>query len=60
MQLCARPSFGLADAIDTGLQRRQTAASWLARLVDGGLLREARAGKEKRFVNDAVMALLLD
>jgi len=60
VQLCARPSFGLADAIDTGLARRQTAAAWLARLVEGGVLREARAGKEKRFVNDAVVALLLD
>ena len=60
VQLCARPSFGLADAIDTGLARRQTAAAWLARLVEGGVLREARAGKEKRFVNDAVVAALLD
>ena len=60
VQLCARPSFGLADAIDTGLARRQTAAAWLARLVEGGVLRETRAGKEKRFVNDAVVSILLD
>jgi len=60
VQLCARPSFGLADAIDTGLARRQTAAAWLARLVEGGVLREERAGKEKRFVNDTVIAALLD
>lgn len=60
LQLCARPSFGLADAIDTGLARRQTAAAWLTRLVEGGLLRERRAGKEKRYVNDAVVLLLLD
>ena len=60
VQVCARPSFGLADVIGTGLPRRQTAAAWLARLVEGGLLREARAGKEKRLVNDAVIALLLE
>ena len=58
--VCARPSFGMADIIDTGLSRRQTAAAWLARLIEGGVLREARAGKEKRFVNEAVVALLAD
>ena len=58
--VCARPSFGMADIIDTGLSRRQTAAAWLARLIEGGVLREARAGKEKRFVNEAVVALLVD
>lgn len=57
--LCARPSFGIADVIDTGLPRRQTAAAWLLRLVEGGVLRERRLGKEKRFVNDATVTLLL-
>ena len=59
IQVCARPSLGMSDVIDTGLSRRQTAAAWLARLVDGGVLRERRAGKEKRFVNEAVVSLLV-
>ena len=60
VRLCARAGFGLADVIETGLSRRQTAAAWVARLVEGGVLRELRAGKEKRLVNDAVVALLID
>ena len=58
--ICAQPSCGISDVVDAGVAKRQTAASYLGRLSESGLLRECRIGKEKRFVNDAVLALLLD
>ena len=56
---CARPSFGLADLAQAGLTRRQTASSWMQNLVDQGVIEEIRAGKEKRYLNKHVMAVLL-
>ena len=59
ISICARPSFGMADLASCGLSRRQTASSWMQNLVDLGVLEEARAGKEKRFINRQIMAVLL-
>ncbi|MEE9336145.1 MAG: hypothetical protein V3U65_18820 [Granulosicoccaceae bacterium] len=58
--ICAHPSCGISDVVDAGVAKRQTAASYLGRLAQAGVLRECRFGKEKRFVNDGVLALLLD
>jgi len=57
--LCCKPSCGIADVVEAGVAKRQTAASYLSQLAEAGVLRECRVGKEKRFVNDAVLALLL-
>lgn len=56
--VCTRPSFGMADLAQAGLSRRQTASSWMQKLMAEGLLSEMKLGKEKRFVNDAVIRLL--
>ncbi len=58
--ICAQPSCGISDVVNAGLAKRQTAASYLNKLAESGMLRECRIGKEKRFINDVMMALLLD
>ena len=58
IDVCNRPSFGLAELSDAGLRRRQTATSWMQRLVSEGLLAEMRVGKEKRYINKAVLNVL--
>ena len=58
IDVCNRPSFGLADLSDAGLPRRQTASSWMQRLVSAGMITEIRIGKEKRYINKAVLELL--
>lgn len=58
IDVCSRPSFGLAELRDAGLDRRQTASAWMQRLVSAGLLSELRVGKEKRYINKAVLQLL--
>ncbi len=57
--ICNQPSCGIADVVSAGLAKRQTAASYLNNLAESGQLRECRVGKEKRFINDAVVGLLL-
>ncbi len=59
LHLCASPSFGISDLADTGITRRQTATAWMQRLIDAGLLKEGRAGKEKRYINPALLELIL-
>lgn len=58
IDVCNRPSFGLAELSDAGLVRRQTATAWMQRLVSDGVLAEMRVGKEKRYINNAVLTLL--
>lgn len=58
LEVCYKPSFGLADLSDCGLARRQTATAWMQRLLDAGLLSEVRIGKHKRYINKDVMSLL--
>lgn len=59
IQTCSRPSFGLADLAQSGLARRQTASAWMQKLVETGVIEELRIGKEKRYINRKVVALLL-
>ncbi|MEK0373016.1 Fic/DOC family N-terminal domain-containing protein [Corynebacterium mastitidis] len=56
--LMRNPYVRIADVVDEGLAKRQTASAWLASLVELGLLREVRAGREKIFVNRAALAAL--
>ena len=58
IDVCNRPSFGLAELSDAGLTRRQTASAWMQRMISEGFLGEIRIGKEKRYVNHAVLNLL--
>ncbi len=58
LAVCIRPSFGLAELSEGGLTRRQTASSWMQRLVAAGVLSEIRIGKQKRYINNRVMDLL--
>lgn len=58
IDVCNRPSFGLAELSDAGLSRRQTASAWMQRLVSEGVLAEIRVGKEKRYINNSVLNLL--
>jgi len=58
LAVCIRPSFGLAELSEGGLTRRQTASSWMQRLVAAGVLSEIRIGKQKRYINIRVMDLL--
>jgi len=59
LRLCANPSFGISDLADTGITRRQTATAWMQRLIDADLLKEGRAGKEKRYINPVILELIL-
>lgn len=58
IDVCNRPSFGLAELSYVGLSRRQTASAWMQRLISQGVLTELRVGKEKRYINNAVLNLL--
>jgi Fic family protein len=58
IEVCNRPSFGLAELSEAGLTRRQTASAWMQRLVSEGVLVEMRVGKEKRYINKGVLHLL--
>ncbi len=55
--VCIQPSCGIADVVSAGIAGRQTAASYLNKLADEGLLTRQRLGKEKRFVNPFVLSL---
>jgi len=58
LAVCIQPSFGLADLSEAGLTRRQTASSWMQRLVAAKVLSEQRIGKQKRYINIKVLELL--
>ena len=60
VRLCGTPSFGISDLANAGISRRQTATAWMQRLVDVGLLKESRVGKEKRYINPAILKLILN
>ena len=60
VRLCGAPSFGISDLANAGISRRQTATAWMQRLVDAGLLKESRVGKEKRYINPAILKLILN
>jgi Fic family protein len=54
----SQPYCRIANVTELGLAKRQTASVYLQRLVEIGVLRERKAGREKLFVNPRLMTLL--
>ena len=55
-----QPYCRIADVVDAGIAKRQAASTYLKQLVDGGLLYEEKAGREKLFIHHRFLNLLLD
>lgn len=55
-----QPYCRIQNVVEAGIAKRQTAAAYLKRLTEIGMLREVRAGREKLFVNRHLLQLLLD
>ena len=53
-----QPYCRIANLVSAGVAQRQTAAEYLKELVDIGVLREQKVGREKLFVNPRLMKLL--
>ena len=53
-----QPYCRIRNVVQRGLGTRQSASRYLHGLVEAGVLREVRAGREKLFVNPRLMALL--
>ena len=53
-----RPQCRIAHLVDAGIAKRQTASLYLKQLAAIGVLREHRLGREKVFVNPALIELL--
>jgi Fic family protein len=53
-----RPYCRIAHVVEAGLAKRQTASTYLKTLVDIGVLREHKMGREKVFLNPAFIDLL--
>jgi Fic family protein len=54
----ARPYCRIAHVVDAKLAQRQTASVYLKKLVDIGVLRERKLGREKVFLNPGFIELL--
>lgn len=53
-----RPYLRIQDVEDSGLVKRQTAATWLNHLVSIGVLSEIKRGRQRIFINDAALRVL--
>ncbi len=53
-----QPYCRIANVVEAGIAQRQTASVYLKQLADIGLLREAKAGREKLFINPALIETL--
>jgi Fic family protein len=53
-----QPYARIANVVDLGLAKRQTASVYLKEMVKIGVLKETRLGKEKLFVHPKLMTLL--
>jgi Fic family protein len=53
-----QPYCRIRNVVERGLGTRQSASRYLKGLVEAGVLREVRSGREKLFVNPRLMALL--
>lgn len=54
-----QPYMRIANVVDAGLARRQTASRWLSKLAAGEFLTEVALGREKVFINHHLLELLL-
>ena len=57
-QIFEQPYCRISNIVDAGLAKRQTASSYLKKLVDIGVLVETRLGREKLFIHPALHTLL--
>jgi Fic family protein len=55
-----QPYCRIADLTEAGIAKRQAASTYLKQLVEGGILREEKAGREKLFIHKHFLHLLLD
>jgi len=53
-----QPYCRISDLVEAGIARRQAASVYLKRLCDIGVLQEMKAGREKLFINPALLSLL--
>lgn len=53
-----QPYCRIRDVVDAGIAQRQTAAVYLKKLCDVGVLEESKVGREKLFINPRLMRLL--
>lgn len=56
--LLVNPYIRIQNLVDSGLVKRQTAATWLGKLVTAGVLAEVRVGREKIFINTKALEVL--
>lgn len=54
------PYCRIADIVNAGIAKRQTAAVYLKRLAIEGLLEEIKAGRENLYINKPLLVLLSD
>ena len=54
----AQPYCRIANVVDAGIARRQTASEYLKQLRDIGVLDEVKVGREKLFIHPKLMSLL--
>jgi Fic family protein len=54
----AQPYCRIKNVVEAGIAQRQTAAVYLKKLCDAGVLEEVKAGREKLFINPRLMRLL--
>ncbi len=55
-----QPYSRIADIVDAGVAKRQAASTYLKQLVDDGMLIEEKVGREKLFIHQKFLQLLLD
>lgn len=55
-----QPYCRIGNLVDAGLAHRQTASTHLKKLCDIGILREEKTGREKLFINLALLRLLME
>ena len=54
-----QPYCRIANLVDAEIAKRQTAAQYLKKLVDIGVLQEVREGRDKLFLNPGLLELLM-
>ncbi len=57
--LFSQPYCRIADVVDAGIAKRQSAAIYLKQLVEAGFLSEEKVGREKVFIHHQYLRLLL-
>lgn len=55
-----QPYCRIADLVDRGIAKRQSASVYLRKLVETGILKEEKVGREKLFIHDKYRQLLLN